>query len=570
MLERIIAKAAEVWLRKLANFGNAFLQTPQTAFASGLVTVGKNACILLKRKLELHLHTPNGDVLFGVQENGKTRAAFLFRLLEIDMQFVKRIGAVGRQGIRFVVDRKNCLAEVHERNDLSGQVSKRNLLCWHTFAQMTHNTQQKFRPLLVRAVAQALQAIFHENRHADKVIEQTLKSNPKAGSHDRAFIAETTYEIVRYYRLYTEILGKTPANEADFWKIIGIHLLVSPQMNNASKPFDPAIDVTLPDWIEFKTLRPKAILEKAAELLAIRKFRTSIPDWLDTMGEMELGEQWDATIDALNHHAAVVLRVNRLKTDRNALQKIFQEDGIDARTVGESDALVLSRRQNVFITKAFKSGLFELQDYSSQLVSELLAPQPGMRVVDACAGAGGKTLHLAALMQNKGGLIALDTFGWKLDELRLRARRAGVSNIETRVIENRKVIKRLYNTADRLLLDVPCSGLGVLRRNPDAKWKLQMESIDNLRVVQQDILQAYSPIVKTGGRMVYATCSILPSENQQQVEKFLASPAGKTFKLLEEKRILPQDEGFDGFYMALLEKVKSDDAKDTNLRPEKG
>ncbi|MEO6760473.1 MAG: RNA methyltransferase, partial [Saprospiraceae bacterium] len=121
-------------------------------------------------------------------------------------------------------------------------------------------------------------------------------------------------------------------------------------------------------------------------------------------------------------------------------------------------------------------------------------------------------------------------------------------------IESRKTIKRLYGTADRLLLDVPCSGLGVLRRNPDSKWKLNPEQIDSLRATQQEILQAYSPITKVGGRMVYATCSVLPSENQAQVARFLDSPAGQNFLLLEEKRILPQDTGFDGFYMALLER----------------
>jgi 16S rRNA (cytosine967-C5)-methyltransferase len=250
----------------------------------------------------------------------------------------------------------------------------------------------------------------------------------------------------------------------------------------------------------------------------------------------------------------VVLRANRLRTDREQLRATLQADGIEANLVGEGDALRLSHRKNVFQTSAFKSGHFEVQDYSSQQVAPLLAPEPGMRVVDACAGGGGKTLHLAALMQNKGSLIALDTLAWKLDELKLRARRAGATNIETRPIETRKVIKRLYGTADRLLLDVPCSGLGVLRRNPDSKWKLSPEFIDNLRLTQQDILQSYSPIVKSGGRMVYATCSILPSENAQQVAAFLASEAGKGWQVLSEKSILPQDEGFDGFFMAFLEK----------------
>lgn len=402
----------------------------------------------------------------------------------------------------------------------------------------------RLHPLLVRAVAQALHSIFRENRHADKVIEQVLKSNPKAGSRDRAFIAETTYEVVRYYRLYTEISGRIPQTEADFWELVGIHLVKN--------------DISLPDWREFKTLKVNVLKEKLDQAGHIRKLRESIPDWLDETGSRELGDLWDDTLAALNRPAQVVLRANRLKTDRAALQKVLLQEGVETRPIGDGDALLLVRRQNVFQTKTFKNGFFEVQDFSSQMVAQLLAPEPGMRVVDACAGGGGKTLHLAALMQNRGTLIALDTHAWKLDELRRRARRSGAANIETRPIESRKTIKRLYGSADRLLLDVPCSGLGVLRRNPDAKWKLTPESIKNLRITQQDILQSYSPILKPGGRMVYATCSILPSENQEQVEKFLTSEAGRNFKLMEEKRILPQDEGFDGFYIALLERVNDE------------
>ena len=399
----------------------------------------------------------------------------------------------------------------------------------------------KLHPLQMRYVAQALFTIFHEGRYADKVIEYTLKQNPKAGSRDRAFIAETTYQVVRYYRLYAEILGHTPQTEADFWKICAIHFVV----NGA---------VDLPEWVEFEGLDFKEIREKAAALATNRALRESIPDWLDQLGATELGAKWDDTLHSLNQPARVVLRTNRLKTTRAELQKALQKEGFETAPEGDGDALVLERRQNVFQTQAFKNGLFEVQDFSSQLVARLLAPEPGMRVVDACAGGGGKTLHLAALMQSKGQLVALDTLAWKLDELRLRARRAGASNIETRPIENRKAIKRLYDSADRLLLDVPCSGLGVLRRNPDSKWKLQPDFIEKLRATQQEILQSYSPIVKDGGRMVYATCSILPSENEHQIQTFLASEAGKKFKLIEERKILPQDNGFDGFYMALLVK----------------
>jgi 16S rRNA (cytosine967-C5)-methyltransferase len=181
-----------------------------------------------------------------------------------------------------------------------------------------------------------------------------------------------------------------------------------------------------------------------------------------------------------------------------------------------------------------------------------------MRVVDACAGAGGKSLHLAALMENKGRILAMDVLDYKLKNTKLRARRAGVSIIETRVIENSKTIKRLKNSADRLLLDAPCSGLGVLRRNPDTKWKISLEEIERVKGIQQDILQQYSSILRPGGQMVYATCSILPEENEIQVQRFLDSEAGKNFYLLRDKKVLAHESGYDGFYFATLEKSSAE------------
>lgn len=402
----------------------------------------------------------------------------------------------------------------------------------------------RLQPLLVRAVVEALHAIFCENRHADKVIEFVLRNNRKAGSRDRAFIAENTYEIVRYYRLYTELLGRIPENHWDFWQLCGIH-------------FALATKSPLPNLLEFKNLDYQKIIAQYDQLSSKTAIRESIPDWLDALGQEELPQVWNETLTQLNKPAQVVLRANRLKTDREALKKALAADNIETNAAGAEDALVLTRRQNVFQATAFRDGWFEVQDFSSQLVAPLLAPAPGMRVVDACAGSGGKTLHLAALMQNKGNIIALDTYAWKLDALRQRARRAGAFNIEVRTIENTKTIKRLYGSADRLLLDVPCSGLGVLRRNPDTKWKLTLAQIEQLRHTQQELLRSYSPILKPGGRMVYATCSILPSENQEQVAAFLKSEAGRDFTLIQEKRILPQDEGFDGFYMALLQRSKA-------------
>ena len=196
-----------------------------------------------------------------------------------------------------------------------------------------------------------------------------------------------------------------------------------------------------------------------------------------------------------------------------------------------------------------------MQDASSQRVAEFCRPQSGMRVVDTCAGAGGKTLHLSALMQNKGQIIAMDIFAHKLEELKKRAKRDGVFNVQTRLAEA-KTIKRLAQTADIVLIDATCSGLGVLKRNPDAKWKLTPEKIDQIRQEQAQILSQYSKIAKVGGKVVYATCSILPSENQQQVKHFLISPEAQAFRFVREEIILAHLTGFDGFYMAELVREK--------------
>jgi len=394
-------------------------------------------------------------------------------------------------------------------------------------------------PPHLQAIAGALQEIFVDGGYADKVIERTLRADKRRGARDRAFIAENIYEIVRWYRLLYSIRGKAPQHPAGWWEIIGIRYLIDGH--------------ELPKWKEFANLNAETVRKRYRELRQNPAIAAAIPDWLEELGQAELGEHWRPTMQMLNVPAKVVLRTNRLKTSPEQLQQQLAGEGIRTDRHGP-DALVLRERKNVFRTDAFKQGLFEVQDYSSQQVAPFLLVEPGMRVVDACAGAGGKSLHLAALLQNKGQLLALDTAHWKLRNLKQRARRNGVHIIETRTIENTKVVKRLYGTADRLLLDVPCSGLGVLRRNPDSKWKLTPAFIDEIKKVQQDILQRYSRILKAGGKLVYATCSILPSENQHQVATFLASEAGQAFELEDERIILPQDEGFDGFYMARLGK----------------
>jgi 16S rRNA (cytosine967-C5)-methyltransferase len=375
------------------------------------------------------------------------------------------------------------------------------------------------------AVTDSLREIFNEGQYADKVIERTLKKDSRWGARDRRFIAETTYEIVRWYRLLKEIGG---LHDTDFTGLLTVWCAIN--------------DIEIPPWLRTLDLTYAQLEENKKKALATRKFRESIPDWLDQAGETELGPTWDRELKALNEQAPVVLRVNTLKISRNGLRSLLQKSETDTTAGGFTpDALILNERKNVFQLPAFKEGLFELQDAGSQAIAPFLRTEPGMRVIDACAGGGGKTLHLAALMQNKGKILALDTIAWKLDELKKRARRAGAANIETRVIESGKSIKRLHDTADRLLLDVPCSGLGVLKRNPDAKWKLSRKFIDEVRQTQTTILNSYSAMLKPSGLMVYSTCSIFPSENEKQVEAFLASH--DSFELIEQKHIMPS-EGF--------------------------
>lgn len=397
---------------------------------------------------------------------------------------------------------------------------------------------------LVYAVIDGLQLIFNEGKYADKVVEQLLKRDQRWGARDRGFVAETTYDIVRWKRLYAEIAEvKEPFTRENLWRIFAVWAVLK--------------GIQLPDWNQLEGTPNRRIKGRFDELNKIRKYRESIEDWMDTIAVKELGEKvWDKEIHALNQQADVIIRVNRLKTDKKTLQKLLREDNIDTDFIKNyPDALILKERANIFRTEAFKNGMFEVQDASSQLVAELLDVAPGMRVVDCCAGAGGKTLHLASKMDNKGQIVALDIYGNKLNELKRRARRNGAHNIETREIDSNKVIKKLHNSMDRVLIDAPCSGLGVLRRNPDAKWKLQPEFLDKIRQTQQEILSNYSKMLKVGGKMVYATCSILPSENQLQVATFLESEEGQGFKLIKDKKILASESGFDGFYMALLERT---------------
>lgn len=393
---------------------------------------------------------------------------------------------------------------------------------------------------LIQGLEKALKESFFEpNKYADKVLERTLKHNKKWGSKDRSFISESFYDIIRWKRKLEFYANKKMAPD-NINSIIATYLLLK--------------KIELPLFPEFEKIYIKKIKDRFKLAFPSKAIEYSIPDWMQTLMKEELGENWYKEMKALNIPASTILRANTLKTTAEDLKNILSEEQISVDFIkGYKDALILEYKKNVFKTQAFKDGLFEIQDASSQLVGQFLNPKPGMRVIDSCAGAGGKTLQLAALMQNKGHIIALDIHEWKLQTLKQRARRNGAHNIQTKVIEDSKTLKRLENTADRVLIDAPCSGIGVLRRNPDAKWKLTPEFMERIYKEQREILQNNSKLVKNGGIMVYATCSIIPSENTKQVLNFLEN--NKNFKLEEEVSILPSNSNFDGFYMAKLARI---------------
>lgn len=405
----------------------------------------------------------------------------------------------------------------------------------------------KLYPNLVKAIAEALEEIFTLGAYADVAVEKTLKRDSRWGARDRRFIAGYIYDIVRWYRLYKSSLTEAQQAANLYYALFAV--------SHVTKGFE------LPDWDEFAGI-DSALLRKAIESnKQIRKIKASIPDWLDDLGVDQFGATiWEKEIEFLNHEADVFIRINTLKTSSAKLYAEFNKEGVEIIPV--NDVLFnavknnlpqkLVKRQRLQQSESYKNGWFEIQDAASQLVAPFLQLQPGMKVIDACAGAGGKTLHMACLMQNKGSILALEKEPEKLRELEKRAQRAGVRIVTTQIATAQAVLKN-KGTADRLLLDVPCSGLGVLRRNPDAKWKLNPGFIKEIQVTQAEILTNYSTMLKAGGLLVYATCSILPIENELQIKNFLLKQHG-SFELINQQHIMPS-QGYDGFYMACLKKL---------------
>jgi 16S rRNA (cytosine967-C5)-methyltransferase len=392
---------------------------------------------------------------------------------------------------------------------------------------------------ILNTLSQALVEVFEKGKHADRMIDKYMRVNRNWSPEEKSFFAEGVYEIIRHKRSLQFI-----ADSEDLWQMIGAYL-VTKNLKPVTRPEFKSTDAT--------KIKSRMKMQKPAAI------EHSFPDWLYELGQQEFADKWLMIMESLNKEPVIYLRTNTLKTNIEKLIQDLKKEKINAEKIRSTlpfpDSLYLKERKNVFATQAFKKGEFEMQDAGSQSIAALLQPQPGEHVVDACAGSGGKTLHLAALMKNKGKILAMDIHDIKLKDLKQRTSRAGVTIVETKRIDSPQVIKALENSFDRILIDSPCSGLGVLRRNPDTKWKLDPEQISAVCKVQKEILSKYSAMGKPGSTMVYATCSILKQENEDQINWFLNSVSGKNWKLQSEHRLWPHLQNTDGFYAAVLKRT---------------
>jgi 16S rRNA (cytosine967-C5)-methyltransferase len=407
-------------------------------------------------------------------------------------------------------------------------------------------------------------------------LASAFRARRELGSRDRRFAAETLYGMIRHARRIDEALaagGLRAASAApDRERLLAYLVLEGELPVEAAASAAPAVDWRAVAAIDERIAREPDRVRRLA-------LRRSLPDWLAARLAAEYGDDADALAAALNERAPMTIRANTLRTERDALAAALEGEGLRVRA-GElaSHALHVETRTNLFGLDAFRKGWFEAQDEGSQLVAEVVAPPPRGLVVDACAGAGGKTLALAALMGNRGRLLAADVDARKLGELKRRARRAGVTTAQAITVDAADIhpdapwpppLARAVGRADRVLVDAPCTGIGSLRRNPEARWRLAPADLERLPVVQRAIIERALPLVAPGGRLIYATCTLLAAENERVVEAVLAAhPELEPVPIKEiwgkeraaavgagdgaHMKLLPHVHGTDGFFAAVV------------------
>jgi 16S rRNA (cytosine967-C5)-methyltransferase len=422
------------------------------------------------------------------------------------------------------------------------------------------------RAQLVRtAVLEIYEEVRREGARADQALQRVLRREKQLRSVERRAVSDAVYGLLRLQGRVDQLLAQALATrQLALEKLAtptqhllryGAYLIAGEEQSPQSAAALAGPEVAPFEWALQLVAKPGAPLDLASD--------TSLPRWLAKLWTEQLGEsETRALAGALNQRAPLTVRANELKNSREELLAVLRAEGSRVEPTKLSPAgIIFTGRTNVFALRAFKAGLFEVQDEGSQLIALACGARPGQTVVDACAGAGGKALALAAEMRNKGRLIACDRDSRRLDEMRPRARRAGVHNWESRAVTADARIADLAGAADVVLVDAPCSGLGALRRNPDARWRLTPEEVDTFPPRQKEILARYSRLVKPGGRLVYATCSVNRAENEEVRATFLSAhpeftPAAVFDGALGEKfpgaevQLLPHRHGTDGFYLA--------------------
>jgi 16S rRNA (cytosine967-C5)-methyltransferase len=420
--------------------------------------------------------------------------------------------------------------------------------------------------------------IDRDSRPADAVIDNFFRTHRYLGSHDRRFIAETVYGILRWKMLLDGIIAHAMVPEL----LLGRELFSSNLMTfrccayllHAGTYSAEQLCAEFPDEARdpLRSLeRHRSDCESDETTSREIALANSFPEWMVDTWIAQYGID-DAKLlcRALNESAPITLRVNTLKVTVEECRAALKREGIDTEPTRWSPfGLTLRRRINVFQLEAFRNGFFEVQDEGSQILALLVDPKPSAKVVDACAGAGGKTLALGAVMKNRGVIFALDVHTTRLDELRKRLKRSGLDTVRVKTIDGETLPDEMLAMADYVLVDAPCSGLGTMRRNPGMKWTVTPEVVGEISRKQSRILDLYSQCVKESGILVYATCTTMPEENELVVEGFLAAhpefeleaPATRLARyniasLAESKyfQLLPHRHNTDGFFAAVMKK----------------
>ncbi|HLB00071.1 MAG TPA: RsmB/NOP family class I SAM-dependent RNA methyltransferase, partial [Bacteroidota bacterium] len=421
----------------------------------------------------------------------------------------------------------------------------------------------------------------------DRIVSEFFRERHYLGPRDRRGISDTLFGFIRHRRYLETLLegflaaheSYDPIDEAPrrYVPLLVIYSVVFPGLFGGCPPADTGVN---PLWTPyFPALDPGPLVGWTRDHAALDFLeedrvvtlgvRYSFQDWMVAGWIERWPDDAEALLGALNRPGDITLRVNRLKTDRESCLERLAGEGIGARRTDYPDAAVIVlKRFNQNASASFREGLFEIQDAGSQLVSLVCAPRPGQLVIDGCAGAGGKTLHLADLMENRGNIIAIDTDPGRLRELHRRAERAGVGIVEASLRKEFRE-KEYAGKADIVLVDAPCSGSGTIRRNPSLKWSVSEEDIRRYAARQAGLLDGYAPLVRRGGRLVYSTCSLFREENEEVALRFLdeheefrsaaAAPASLLWAdaagEMQSLMLLPHRHHTDGFFIAAFERT---------------